>query len=410
LFVPPRFLRLSLLAFVRRNARPLAFGALHGFYSAPGQTFCIGIFVASFSEALGITPAAIGALYLAGTLSAATTIIFVGHLIDRIRLVHFSAAVIVGLAVACFVTAVAVGPASLFLAFYLLRLTGQSLMVHVEATGTARAFDRERGRALGITALGFPLSEVVFPPLAVAGIAVLGWRPTYALIGAVALVALLPLTQWLLYGIQRSPRLPGTGESAWRQLVQGLSVVARSRYVWAVLPAAGILPFCVTAIMFHVTTIAEARGWPLGLVAASFPAMAVANIVGLFLSGQIIDRFSARKLFIVQSLPALVAMTILATFFDPWALPVAFACIGFGGGLAKTTLTAVWAELFGTEVLGTVRSAIVMYMVFMSALAPFVFGAALESGWTVSELLTLFVIVSLGLLVPPVFAERRGFA
>ena len=51
-------------------------------------------------------------------------------------------------------------------------------MVHVEATATARTFDRERGRALGITALGIPLAEVVFPPAVVAGIAVsAGGRP-----------------------------------------------------------------------------------------------------------------------------------------------------------------------------------------------------------------------------------------
>ena len=85
-------------SFVRSNIRPLAFGALHAFYSTPGQTFCIGLFVAAFSADLGISASAIGALYLAGTLSAAVTLLFVGHLIDRIRLVHFSAAVIVGLA------------------------------------------------------------------------------------------------------------------------------------------------------------------------------------------------------------------------------------------------------------------------------------------------------------------------
>ncbi len=44
-------------------------------------------------------------------------------------------------AIACLVTAFGDGPVTLFLAFYLLRLTGQSLMIHVEATATARAFD-----------------------------------------------------------------------------------------------------------------------------------------------------------------------------------------------------------------------------------------------------------------------------
>ena len=368
--------------FVRRNIRPLAFGALHSFYSTPGQTFCIGLFVAAFSADLGMSASGIGALYLAGTLSAAVTLLFVGHLIDRVRLIHFSAAVIVGLTIACFVTAAAVGPFTLFLAFYLLRLTGQSLMVHVEATATARTFERERGRALGITALGIPLAEVIFPPSVVAGIAVLGWRPTYALIGAIALVVLLPVTQWLLAGITRSPRVATIGTSAWSQLSSGLFALARSRYVWAVLPAAGILPFCGTAIMFHVTTIASDRGWPAGLIAASFPVAAACNVVGLFVSGQIIDRLSARKMFLVQTLPFLLGMGALAAVGQPWALPAAFAGFGLTGGLSKTTLTAVWAELFGTAVLGTIRSAVTMYMVVASALAPFVFGALLDAGWT----------------------------
>ena len=152
-------------------------------------------------------------------------------------------AVVVGLGIACIVTAMATGPATLFVGLCLLRLTGQGLMVHVEATATARAFDRERGRALGITALGIPVSEVVFPPLAVAGIAAIGWRPTYALIGAIALFVLLPFTQWLLYGITRSPRREGGANGAFRSLLSGLRVMLSSRYVWAALPAMAIFPF-----------------------------------------------------------------------------------------------------------------------------------------------------------------------
>ena len=173
------------------------------------------------------------------------------------------------------------------------------------------------------------------------------------------------------------------------------------------LPAAGILPFCGTAIMFHVTTIAGDRGWPATLIAASFPVAAVCNVVGLFASGQIIDRLSARKMFLVQTLPFLAGTGVLAAFSQPWALPVAFAGFGASSGLSKTTLTAVWAELFGTAVLGTIRSAVNMYMVVASALAPFVFGTLLDAGWSVSGVLALFVAVSVVLIVPPVFAERQ---
>ena len=398
-----------MFAFARQHARALAFGALHSFYSAPGQTFCIGLFVTSFGVDFGLDPAAVGALYLGATLASAATLLFVGHWIDHIRLVHFSAAVVVGIGTACLVTAGATGPAMLFLAFYLLRLTGQGLMVHVEATATARTFDRERGRALAITGLGVPLSEVVFPPLAVAGIASIGWRPTYALIGCVALLVLLPLTQWLLSGIARLPREEGGAAGAWRRLVDGLRVMLRSRYVWAALPAMALFPFYATAIMFHITTIAGIRGWPVGLVAASFPAMAIANVSGLFLSGQIIDRLSARKLFMFFAVPMLCGVVVLGAVTESWALPVTMGLIGFSGGLSKTTLTAMWAELFGTETLGTIRSAVAMYMVFASALAPFVLGAALAAGWSISAVMTWFAIAGVILITPPMVAERYAF-
>ncbi|SDB47706.1 MFS transporter [Bauldia litoralis] len=398
-----------MFAFARQHVRPLAFGALHSFYSAPGQTFFIGLFVVSFGADFGLDPAGVGALYLAGTLASAATLLFVGHWIDHIRLVHFSAAVVVGCAIACLVTSLAVGPLTLFFGLYLLRLTGQGLMVHVEATATARTFDRERGRALGITALGIPISEIIFPPLVVAGIAAIGWRPTYALVGAVALFVLLPLTQWLLYGITRSPRREGGTGGAFRSLLAGLRVLLRSRYVWAALPAMAVLPFYATAIMFHITTMADIRGWPVGFVAASFPALAIANVCGLFISGQIIDRVSARKLFMFQMIPLLCGMTVLGMVTAPWALPVVMASIGFSGGLSKTTLTAVWAELFGTETLGTIRSAVAMYMVLISALAPFVLGALLSAGWSIEVVMTWFVIIGVVCITPPVIAERYAF-
>lgn len=337
------------------------------------------------------------------------TLLFTGHWIDHVRLVYFSAVVIVGLALACFLAAFAQGPLTLFLAFYALRLTGQGLMVHVEATATARAFDRERGRALGLTALGGPLSEIVFPAVAVAGIAAIGWRETYAAFGIVALLVILPVTQWLLGTFQRKPPSRTATGGSGRALVAGWLVLLRSRYVWAALPAMAVMPFVSTAIMFHISVIAGVRGWPLSLLALSFPVSATANIAGLFLSGQIIDRFSARKMFLVQLLPIIIGVTILATFTDVWALPVAFACMGFSGGLSKTTLTAVWAELFGTDILGTIRSAVMMYMVVMSALAPYAFGVALDAGWSVSQILATMAGVSLACLLPPIFAERRGY-
>jgi MFS family permease len=355
---------------------------------------------------IGVGPAEIGGLYLAATLGSAFTLIFVGHWIDHVRLVHFSAAVVIGLACACFITALATGPLILFVAFYLLRLTGQGLMSHVEATATARTFDAERGRALGITALGIPLSIVVFPPLAIAGIEAIGWQATYAGLGAGALFVIFPVTQWLLRTFKCAPPGMTRPEGARRSLFAGLRELLRSRHFRLIVPALAIFPFHMTGVMFHIVTIAEDKGWSPTVVAASYPVMAAASVTGLFLSGWLIDRSSARKLFPMVPLPLLGGIALMA-FASPAAIvPVAFALLGLADGFARTTTNAIWAELFGVATLGAIRSAAVMYMVFMSGLSPFVLGLALQSGMSVPAILWSLVGAGLVLLIPAAMSTR----
>jgi len=50
-----------------------------------------------------------------------------------------------------------------------------------------------------------------------------------------------------------------------------------------------------------------------------------------------------------------------------------------------------------------------MYMVFASALAPFVLGAALAAGWSISTVMTWFAIAGVVLITPPMVAERYAF-
>lgn len=401
---------MSLLEFAKSNPRPLLFGAIHSFFSSSGQTYVIGLCVVSIGASLGMGPAEIGALYLAATLGSAVTVVLIGHWIDHIRLVHFSAAVVLGVAFACFFTAMVSGPFTLFLAFYLLRLSGQGLMMHVEATATARTFDRERGRALGITALGVPLAQIVFPPLVIAGIAAIGWQATYSWIGFVVLLVVFPSTQWLLRTFKRAPPGMTKPEGEGQKLITGLVDMARSRQVRMIIVATMLFPFHMTAIMFHVTTIASSKGWSAGTVALSFPAMAVVAVGGLFLSGQLIDRMSARRLFPFIFLPFLAGIALMASSSASWTMPVAFGLLGLGSGLSRTTLTAIWAELFGVMSLGAVRSAAAMFLTFASGVAPFLFGLALDQGLSVPAILWAMVVFSVVVLIPSLLSIHSAAA
>ena len=393
---------------VRDNRAPLAFGFLHAFLSSPGQTFFIALFVGSFSLSLGISEAALGTVYLVATLGSACILPLVGHWIDRIDLRLFAGAATAALGLACLLIASADALIPLAVAIMLLRLTGQGLMVHVEATATARYFGADRGKALGLTALGLPLSEAVMPLLATAIIATLGWREAYAGIGLVILLVFLPLSQLLLIGQPDFSRpVRGIEVSPVRSAMVGIATLARSRFFWLALPLLLYAPFVGTALLFHIGPLGAVKGWPLALIAQGFVAFAACHTVSLFVFGPLVDRITARAMLPWMLVPLLVAMIILA-MFDHWLALFAFLGLAaVSSGATKTTVSALWVEVYGPAVVGSVRSAATTLMVAGSAAGPAVLGLALVAGVPITTLATIAVAAGIFAIALVSLGARR---
>ena len=180
------------------NGRLVIFSFLMTFYSCFGQTYFIGVFGPQIQAEFDLSHTLWSSIYLAGTLASALLLPFTGALIDRFSLSNYSIAVAFGLLAACACISLASGPVMLVVAIFLLRQSGQGLASHVSVTSMARYFDRERGRAIAVASLGYSVGEAVLPFLAVALIAVIGWRWTCASAAILVGVALLPATVWLL--------------------------------------------------------------------------------------------------------------------------------------------------------------------------------------------------------------------
>jgi len=103
--------------------------ALGNFFSGPGQTFSISVFIDSFIGYLGITRSLISTYYSIGTLLAGLLVIVVSRQIDYYG--HRKAITIISLffgGVCLFMSSI-ISPFMLLIGFFLLRLLGQSLMV-----------------------------------------------------------------------------------------------------------------------------------------------------------------------------------------------------------------------------------------------------------------------------------------
>jgi len=378
-------------ALLRDERGPLAFGAACTFLSAPGQTFFISLFIGSLSDTTGLSAGQLGSLYLCATLGSAALLPWFGHWIDRIDLRRYAAAVMIGLAVSCAVMASAAGPVSLFIALLMLRLSGQGLMSHTGMTSVGRYFVNRRGRALSLVVMGFPLSEAVMPVLAVVLIGAIGWRATYLAVGAGVLLIALPLLLWLITErrafTQPTLREDGTRRpSAW----DGARIVGRTAYFWLILPLLIYMPLTATALIFYVQPIGAAKGWSAELIAASFTGFAAGHAVAILLGGQLVDRFTARNMLAATGLPMVLGIVLLGLLDTPFTAFLFMGLIGASTGLAHTVSSAMWAEVYGVERLGTIRSFSVMLMVAGTAAGPALVGPMIDAGWPVALIAALF--------------------
>lgn len=370
--------------FVAANARLLAFGFMLSFFSAFGQTFFIGVFGGALRAAFDLSHGELGLYYSLATLTAAGGLAWLGRWIDRLDLRLYAALTCGVYVMACVLVAVIPAvPALLFVAFALLRLTGQGLMGHISVTTMGRYFREARGRAVSIATLGFPAAEAVFPPAGAVLLGAIGWRATWLGIGVVLALVLVPLVLWLLRGqAERERRFQddlaagvSAGERHWL-----LAEVVRDPHFYLVLPAVLLTPFTVTGLFFHQAHLAQSKGWTLGLFASAFTVYAATSLAGTLAAGPLVDRFGGRRLVTLFLAPLAGALLLLAISSHPGAAFAFMAGAGLTAGTGMTLLGALWAEMYGVLHLGAIRSLVWALVVGASALAPMLFGYLFDRG------------------------------
>lgn len=385
--------------------RLLIFGFLMAFGSSFGQTFFISLFSAEFRAVFDLTHGGFGALYSAATLTSGLLLLWAGGLIDRVDLRLFAALVLLGIAVASALAAATTGPFMLLVTLFCLRFFGQGLASHTAVTAVARYADPPvRGRSVSLAALGFPAGEAVWPTVAVALIAVVGWRWTYAGAALLAVGVYLPLAMILLasHGRRHTDLLARTdegGDDVIRQWTRR-EVVGDPTFLWSM--AAVLAPsFIVTGILFHQVHLTEAKGWNLGVFAAGYVAYAACQIAVALVTGPAVDRVGARRVARFYLAPLVCGLVLLAQSDAVWAGLFFLAMCGATSGASSTLLGTLWAEIYGVRHLGAIRALVTACTVVSSALSPAMMGWALDAGVSIEAIAlvcAVYVVVGIGVL------------
>lgn len=378
----------SIKQFIRHNRNLLSFGFSLSFLSSFGQTFVISLYLPFIQKAFELSDGGFSSIYAIATLGSAFTITWLGRYIDRWRLPRFTLLVMLGLVVALVLLSQAYFIPVLLLALYGLRLFGQGLLSHTSASSMARFFERSRGKALSLAALGHSVGEALLPVVVVSAITWLGWR--YAMLSTAGLVLLaIPFVFWLLYRnanfSQRKMYLPRPFSAEDEQASRPWHII-RSRAFWVIMPSSLAAASIGTGFLLFKLKLGLAKDWSPTFVAVGFTAYALGNAFSNIAAGFLADRFSGRQLFPIYLLPACIGFVALMTSDAHWMYVVLIGSIGLTNGFGGTIKNVILAEVYGTKIIGSVRSLFTMIMVFSTALGPPLFGFLLDAGYSFDTL------------------------
>ncbi|MEQ8207684.1 MAG: MFS transporter [Woeseia sp.] len=379
--------------------RWLGSGFLLMAFSGFGQTYYIAIFAGQLKSTIQLTDGGFGSLYSVATLGSAAVLAWAGKYADDISVRWLGAAVLGGLAVTSIAMAHVNSTLTLGLVFFGLRFFGQGMCTHVALTAMGRWFNQKRGKAVSIAGLGLPFSEGLLPLFAVGMISLTGWRNTW-LVSALLVVIGIPVLITLLKHERHPTRGPlakehdsrTPGRHHWTR-----TEVVRNPTFYLLMPITLAAPFILTGIFISQVPVAEIKGWDLSLFAASFPLLAITHVVAALATGKLVDRFSARHVLAVSLMPLALGSAILVYATNPLALPVLMMVLGVSMGMSSTTHAALWAELYGIDNLGSIRSIITAATVFATAVAPGLIGMLMDHGVALEfqlQVMTLYCLIA----------------
>ena len=232
-----------------------------------------------------------------------------------------------------------------------------------------RWFSRRRGRAMGIVMMGASASAMIFIPVVTYTIAVIGWRDSYAMLGAFN-VLLIVVPAFLLavdlpehLGLGGHPELkstPGAGgagvsrlDADWR-----LRQAARTRTFWIVLTAIVLGNFAVQGYFIHAYPHMESLGFSRLNASAVWGTFFFVGVIAKLFWGFIIERIGVRTGLVILFMGEALGLYLLNSAESLTALYIYAAFNGLAHAPFLQLLAMVWADYYGKRAIGRIYGAV----------------------------------------------------
>jgi MFS family permease len=334
--------------------------------------------------------------------------ILVGRLSDKYgpKILMSSAAVFFG--VGLMLTSQVSEIWQLYLFYGILFGIGLSAIDVISLTTTARWFSQSRGMMTGIVKVGTGAGQFSVPLLASILIAAYGWRQTYLIIGAAALLLLFALARIL----QRDPgdlRSSGSREEKTGTLAQCLErdslttrEALRTVQLWILCGANVLLVFCLLIILVHIVPHASDAGLSIAQAAGVLSTIGAVSMIGRFTSGMAIDHIGSKAIMVICFFVLIASLLWLQIADELWMLYLFASVYGLAHGGFFTAISPIVVEIFGITAHGAIFGIVVFSGTTGGAVGPFLAGQIFDltgSYGLVFKMITVMSIIAFGLIL-----------
>jgi MFS family permease len=266
----------------------------------------------------------------------------------------------------------------------------------------ARWFTKKRGTITGIVKVGTGLGMFIMP-LAVDGlISSYDWRNTYMILGIIALIFVVSVSQLLRKEPDNIQQGSGTAKrdtpSNIRISQSGLSLhdATHTTRLWITGIMYLTLWFCVNIVLVHLVPHAMDLGISSTKAAGLLSSIGVISIAGRLVIGPSSDRIGCRKSMIICCLMFVVSFSLLLMAREFWFLILFAAIYGFAHGGYATLISPLVAELFGMRSHGAILGIIIFLGTIGGAAGPVFAGYLFDT--TGSYQTPFFVCIAMGVI------------
>jgi MFS family permease len=233
-------------------------------------------------------------------------------------------------------------------------------------------FDKKRGIALGLSAVGVGISAIGLPLITAVIAEGQGWQNTLALYGLCSILLAIPI-QWFL--IRDFPQSAAPGETIYADPGEGF--VKAFKETWRDYPHFKIiiLLFVImgmahAGIVLNMVPMQEDNGMSKAMAAGTQSALGIALIFGRLIGGILLDKFNSAKPLLAGVIPALTGIAMLAFVTDVYLVYLAAILIGLGSGIENDAIPYLVSRYFPQEHFAKLSAAVQSTSAFALALGP----------------------------------------